>query len=881
MKSICQSLTQKIFIIPVLLSFAISHFSFAKTNSPTETETSLQQDRPEQAIWNILHPEAGNGTGFFIEPNLFVTNFHVVSAILSGSRSFTDISLSQEGNDSVLKIKKIIAVSASHDLALLETEKPVTNYLRLRENPLIPSEKLFLIAYPSSAFIEIKKTGDIFYEDDRTYSFPTDNSSMMGASGGPVLDEQRQVAGVAFRTLHNLLHTIKTNHLQELIAGNIGIRCDELLSTVVSFFNKECIKKEIERLKQLAEEGSMYAQNRLAYAYHHGTAGIDPNINEAIKWYTRAAEQGYALAQRALGIIYDTSEGVKRDIDKAIKWHSEAMKQGLISSQVSLADIYINDLETEKDIEKALQLIKEAAEKKYAVAQGLFGSLYQEGERVEMDMDEAVKWYTRAAEQGQDMAQYTLGTIYHIGEGVEMDMDEAVKWYTRAAEQGHESALAMLVLLNWVVEPDTSEQEAVWRISGFKHNKDGNGEFKSYRNGTGFFVGTNHFITNFHVISSMLSGSGSLEDITLSQEGTLFQLKIKKVIAVSASYDLALLETKEPVTNYLNLRENPPEPNEKLSLIAYPGGEFTKIHKTGDIFYEDDQSYSFPTDNSSMKGANGSPILDDQGQVVGVTFGFLYNLLQAIKVDHLQEFINGNIGINCARSVSVVVRFFNKECIKKEIERLKQLAEEGSPYAQYELARRYESGDEMLDLNIYKAMSWYRKSAEQGYALAQHVLGSIYLIGEKVKRNIDETIKWYDKAAQQGFISSQSSLAAVYNTADMGIEKNPEKVLQLAKEPAETGYVLAQTLLGNMYYEGDGVEKDFEQSSHWYEKAAEQGHAESQILLAWMYLYGEGVEQNNFEAIKWYTIAATQGHPIAKFALRVLLFSAIMESLKH
>ena len=63
-------------------------------------------------------------------PRHFVTNFHVIAGSLNES-SFEDIILSQEGNSHRLKMKKIVSVSALHDLAILETEQEVLDYLSL------------------------------------------------------------------------------------------------------------------------------------------------------------------------------------------------------------------------------------------------------------------------------------------------------------------------------------------------------------------------------------------------------------------------------------------------------------------------------------------------------------------------------------------------------------------------------------------------------------------------------------------------------------------------------------------------------------------------------------------------------------------------------
>ena len=46
--------------------------------------------------------------------------------------------------------------------------------------------------------------------------------------------------------------------------------------------------------------------------------------------------------------------------------------------------------------------------------------------------------------------------------------------------------------------------------------------------------------------------------------------------------------------------------------------------------------------------------------MVGVEFSGFFNLLRAIKISHLQGLIEGNIGIRCAKSVSIVERFFKK-----------------------------------------------------------------------------------------------------------------------------------------------------------------------------------------------------------------------------
>ncbi|MBN1764740.1 MAG: sel1 repeat family protein [Sedimentisphaerales bacterium] len=53
--------------------------------------------------------------------------------------------------------------------------------------------------------------------------------------------------------------------------------------------------------------------------YYNGE-GVPENDEEALKWYTKAAEQGDADAQFNLGVIYDDAKGVPQNYIEAYKW---------------------------------------------------------------------------------------------------------------------------------------------------------------------------------------------------------------------------------------------------------------------------------------------------------------------------------------------------------------------------------------------------------------------------------------------------------------------------------------------------------------------------------------------------------------------------------
>ena len=86
------------------------------------------------------------------------------------------------------------------------------------------------------------------------------------------------------------------------------------------------ISKEVERLKNLAEQGFAGSQWKLAYRYANGI-GVPEDDAEAVKWYRKAAEQGYADAQLNLGYMYSEGIGVPEDDVVAYMWYNLAAAQ--------------------------------------------------------------------------------------------------------------------------------------------------------------------------------------------------------------------------------------------------------------------------------------------------------------------------------------------------------------------------------------------------------------------------------------------------------------------------------------------------------------------------------------------------------------------------
>ena len=92
-----------------------------------------------------------------------------------------------------------------------------------------------------------------------------------------------------------------------------------------------------------------------------------------------------------------------------------------------------------------------------------------------------------------------------------------------------------------------------------------------------------------------------------------------------------------------------------------------------------------------------------------------------------------------------------------DIPSLKVLAQQGDPWAQFNLGSKYALGQGVAR-DEKEAAKWFRMAAESNYPLAQHTLGVMYENGKGVKRDLNKAIKWYQMAADRGYNGSKAAL---------------------------------------------------------------------------------------------------------------------------
>ncbi|MEZ5540560.1 MAG: tetratricopeptide repeat-containing serine protease family protein [Pseudomonadota bacterium] len=289
----------------------------------------------------------------------------------------------------------------------------------------------------------------------------------------------------------------------------------------------------------------------------------------------------------------------------------------------------------------AMQLWLPLADAGNADAQLNIGILYDVGQGVATDPVEAAHWYRRSAEHGHAAAQYNLGLMYVAGRGVPQDNTEARFWFAQAAGQGLQEASAMLSDFE---RRETPAASVLGSRESFIDSLSGTST------GTAWPVAGGYAITSNHVVAD--SEAVSLYDMTGQ--------RLHATVAVRDTVsDLAVLRVDEAdkLPPALPLAQLPGRLGSDVFTLGFPRvdilGRTPKLTE-GIISsvngYRDDPG-SYQTSVQIQPGNSGGPLLNMDGEVVGIVSSMLGtvtegaepvvmpNISYAVKVELLQALL--------------------------------------------------------------------------------------------------------------------------------------------------------------------------------------------------------------------------------------------------
>jgi localization factor PodJL len=153
-----------------------------------------------------------------------------------------------------------------------------------------------------------------------------------------------------------------------------------------------------------------------------------------------AALKGDPTAAYEIGVRFAEGKGVPSNLEEAAKWYDRAAQAGLIPAVFRLGTFYEKGLGVKKDPDIARRYYAMAAERGNAKAMHNLAVLDADGGGKGANYKGASQWFRKAAERGVADSQFNLAILYARGIGVEQNLAESYKWFSLAAAQGDADA---------------------------------------------------------------------------------------------------------------------------------------------------------------------------------------------------------------------------------------------------------------------------------------------------------------------------------------------------------------------------------------------------------------------------------------------------------
>ncbi len=171
-----------------------------------------------------------------------------------------------------------------------------------------------------------------------------------------------------------------------------------------------------------------------------GQSNIDAlpaSISPALRTAAAASDPA---AEYELGARYAEGRGVPQSLPEAVRWFERAANAGFAPAQFRLASLTEKGDGLKKDAQAARRLYLAAAAKGHAKAMHNLAVLYAEGIDGKPDYKVAAEWFRKASGYGVTDSQYNLAILYARGIGVQANLAEAYRWFALAAAKGDADA---------------------------------------------------------------------------------------------------------------------------------------------------------------------------------------------------------------------------------------------------------------------------------------------------------------------------------------------------------------------------------------------------------------------------------------------------------
>ena len=140
-------------------------------------------------------------------------------------------------------------------------------------------------------------------------------------------------AVASHKFLEHILEQPSLNNSQSIESKTqkIDAENNRLCELANCFYDEEEYEEAFILYSKAAQEQHILSQFHLGNIYFNGL-GVEKNIDKAIEWHTRAADQNYNESQYALGYIYEDIN----NHELSVKWYKIAAENGHLDAQYEM-----------------------------------------------------------------------------------------------------------------------------------------------------------------------------------------------------------------------------------------------------------------------------------------------------------------------------------------------------------------------------------------------------------------------------------------------------------------------------------------------------------------------------------------------------------------
>lgn len=203
---------------------------------------------------------------------------------------------------------------------------------------------------------------------------------------------------------------------------------------------------------------------------------------------------------------------------------------------------------------------------------------------------------------------------------------------------------------------------------------------------------------------------------------------------------------------------------------------------------------------------------------------------------------------------------------EKTLEIANQCLEENEYDLLFILGKLYHDGlgvNQNFDLayeNYTKSIN--KSNNDMAKAFSMNNLGSMFLLGEGVRKDIDKALDYFERSAELGNDTAMLNLGLLYFNGEL-IDRNYQVAFEYFNNAATKFNGKSFNMLGYYYEVGLLGNQDVSKAIECYKKSYENGFVKAAYNCARFFENGIGVPTNYEEAFKLYKIAADADIPFA------------------